>query len=115
MHEMGIVLNMIETVEQIAAENHAEKIGSLVLQIGELSTAIPAYMRECFDMAKERTILEDAELVIEVIPGNGVCQDCGKVYNVVKSNAKCPRCGSRMWECVSGRELLIKEIGVYQE
>lgn len=113
MHEMGIVLNMIKTAEQIARDNGAEKIGRLVLQIGELSAVIPQYVRDCFALAKEGTILADSELVIEVIPGNGVCRSCGKVYNILEQDAKCPRCGSRLWDCVSGRELLIKEIGVY--
>ena len=113
MHEMGVVLNIIKTVEQIAEDNDAKKVGRLVLQIGELSAVIPEYVEDCFALAKENTVLSDSELVIEVIPGNGVCQSCGRIYNIIEQDGKCPRCGSRVWDCVSGRELMIKEIGVF--
>ena len=42
MHELGIVFHIVKTVEEIAAENQADRVGKVVLQIGEVSTIIPS-------------------------------------------------------------------------
>ncbi|MEG0978917.1 MAG: hydrogenase maturation nickel metallochaperone HypA [Oscillospiraceae bacterium] len=110
MHELSVVIQVVETVEKFAVENELESIESLVLQIGELSTMIPMYVEECFPMAAEGTILQDAKLEIEVIPGIVCCDDCGKEFNLLENNGKCPNCIDSHWELVSGREFFIKEI-----
>ena len=37
MHELGIVLNVIDRVEEIAKENNVKKVTKLTLEIGEVS------------------------------------------------------------------------------
>ena len=41
MHELGILMGIIKTVENYAVENQVGKIEKLVLQIGEISSVIP--------------------------------------------------------------------------
>ena len=36
MHELGVVFNVIEAVEEIAKENELKKIESVTLELGEL-------------------------------------------------------------------------------
>lgn len=45
MHELGILMEIVKTVEKFAVENQVDKIETLVLQIGEISSAIPEYMK----------------------------------------------------------------------
>lgn len=116
MHEMGVVLNIVRSAEQAAAANHVKKIHRLTLQVGELTGVIPGYVHACWPAAIENTILDGAELVIEEIDGVGTCQDCGFDYLVLE-NLKpqypiCPKCGSGRWKVKSGREVMIKDIGV---
>lgn len=110
MHEIGVLIEVVKSVEKIAKENEVEKIESLVLQIGELSSMIPKYMKTLYPMATEGTILEGSNLEIEIIPANGLCKDCKKVYNLMDNNGMCPRCGNKNFELLSGKEFFIKEI-----
>ncbi len=110
MHELGIVMNVISTVEKFAVENHVTKIDTLVLQIGELSSMIPRYIEACFPAAVEGTIMADTKLKIEIMPGNALCHQCQKVFNLIEHHQICPTCGSEVWEILSGKEFMIKEI-----
>lgn len=110
MHEIGVLIEIVKTVEKFAKENEVEKIESLVLQIGELSSMIPNYMKTLYPAAVESTILEGSRLEIEVLPANGLCKDCKKVYNLVENKGVCPYCKSKNLEILSGKEFNIKEI-----
>jgi len=113
MHEMGIVLNIVRDAEQIAKANEAEGVASVVLQIGELTGVIPNYVQICWVAAIEKTLLSSAALIIEEIPGNGICKKCGMVYKLLEHDLKCPDCGSEAFDTLSGREVVIKEIAVF--
>ncbi|WP_139902664.1 hydrogenase maturation nickel metallochaperone HypA [Clostridium thermarum] len=110
MHELGVVIEVIKTVENFAKVNGITKIDTLVLQIGELSSMIPRYIEACYPAAVEGTMLQETKLQIEILPGNAICRECNKVFNLIKSNGKCPNCGSRTWELLGGKEFMIKEI-----
>ncbi|MCT4686121.1 hydrogenase maturation nickel metallochaperone HypA/HybF [Vallitalea sp.] len=110
MHELGVVIEVVKTVQNIAQENKLTKIDSLVLQIGELSSMIPRYIKECYPAAVDGTLLQDTKLKIEIIPGNALCKNCNKVFNLLENKGKCPHCGLKDWELLSGKEFMIKEI-----
>lgn len=113
MHELGVVIEVVKKVEKIAIENNLTKIESIVLQIGELSSMIPKYIESCYPAAVSNTILEKTRLEIEIIPGNGMCKNCNKVFNLKENNGVCPHCNSSAWELLSGKEFIIKEILAY--
>lgn len=110
MHELGVILEVVEQVKEVAKENGVERIDKLILQVGELSSMIPRYMKKIYPAAVDGTILEDSELVIETIPGNGKCRGCDTVYNLVEEHGVCPECGGKSFEMISGDEFIIKEI-----
>lgn len=110
MHELGIVLDVVKTVENFAIKNNVTTIEKLVLQIGELSSMIPRYVEACYPCAAEGTLLEKTTLVIEVLPGNGLCEECNTVFNLISNDNACPKCKSRKWTVLSGKEFMIKEI-----
>lgn len=77
MHELGIVFHIVKTVENIALENQAEKVRKVVLQIGEVSTIIPYYLKDCWKWKCSKSELMDGcELEIETIPAITFCEDC---------------------------------------
>jgi hydrogenase nickel incorporation protein HypA/HybF len=104
------MIEVVKTIESFARRNGVTKIQTLVLQIGELSSTIPRYIEACYPAAVEGTILKDTKLVIEILPGNGICEKCNKVFNLIENNNKCPNCGSNHWEILCGKEFKIKEI-----
>ena len=112
MHELGIVMEIVRVVNELAQEQGITAVDAIVLQIGELSPVVPKYIEECYPAAVDGTFMENTKLEIEIMPGNGICKDCETVFNVLKSNGNCPRCGSKNFETLSGRDFYIKEIRV---
>lgn len=113
MHELGVVIEVVKTIENIMAEQQLTKVEKIVLQIGELSSMIPKYIESCYPAAVENTSLQDTKLEIEVLPGNAICKECNQVFNIIKSDSTCPHCNSKSWELLGGKEFMIKEILAY--
>lgn len=113
MHELGVVMEVVNVVEKFAKENDVEKIETVVLQIGELSSMIPRYVEELYPAATDQTMLEGSQVKIEVMPANGRCEACGRVFPLVINDGVCPGCKSTSCEMLSGREFYIKEIVCY--
>lgn len=110
MHELGVVIELLKTVEGVMRENALTQVETIVLQIGELSSMIPRYVEDCFPAAADGTVFEDTKLRIEILPANARCTGCGKVYPIVPHKGVCPRCGGDHKELLGGREFYIKEI-----
>ncbi len=110
MHELGVVIEVVKTVERFAEKNGVTKIDRLVLQIGELSSMIPKYIEACYPAAVDGTTMEETKLEIEIVPGNGLCKKCNEVFNMIQHEGKCPKCASKDIELLSGKEFMIKEI-----
>lgn len=110
MHELGVVIEVIKTVERFAQKNEVTKIDKIVLQIGELSSMIPKYIESCYPVAVDGTFMEETKLEIEILPGNAICSKCNEVFNFIQSKGKCPTCGNKNIEIISGKEFMIKEI-----
>lgn len=111
MHELGIVFHIIKSVEAVAEENALEKIASVTLEIGEVSTVIPSYLTDCWKWATDKTeILKDSQLLVETIPAVTYCEDCRQNYSTVEHGKICPNCGSPHTYLMQGQEVNIKEI-----
>ena len=110
MHEIGVMIDVVNTIENFARRNGITKIQTLVLQIGELSSVIPRYIAACYPAAVEGTLLQDTELKIQIMPGNGMCKKCNKAFNLIENKNICPNCGNKSWELLCGKEFMIKEI-----
>ena len=112
MHEIGIVRQIVRTVEDFSKAHQVEHIDAVVVDVGELSLVIPKYLRDIYPAVAEGTILEHAELVIRETPGLAECDDCDEIFNVVEHKGFCPSCGSFNKTVLSGRDCTIKEIRV---
>jgi len=110
MHELGIIAEVVRIVEDIAQKQQLKIVETLVLQIGELSSVVPYYVEQCYPAAVYGTMLENTRLEIEVLPGNGRCRSCGRVFNILENHQICPRCGEPTWDLLGGREFMIKQI-----
>ena len=115
MHEIGVVRQVVHTVEEFAKENNVDKIAEIVLDIGEVSMIIPKYVEDVYPAVIKGTILEDAKLIINVVPGIVECDECDEIYNIVEHEGYCPNCGSFEKTVLSGDSFLIREIHVPEE
>ena len=100
----------------VAEENglSLSDIAQVVVEVGEASTIVPRYLKECWPAATDGTEMENTELVVELLVATVRCKKCGTVYEYLQNNKKCPVCGA--WECtmVTGQEFNIKEIAVFE-
>ena len=74
MHELGVLLQAVKTVNRIAEENRIEKIRHMTLEIGDESGFLPVFFEKLFPVAIEKfPVLADAELRMEMTAGKGLC------------------------------------------
>jgi hydrogenase nickel incorporation protein HypA/HybF len=113
MHELGIVYEVIKVVDLFVKENAIVKVDKIVLEIGQLSQAIPRFIEECYPAAVSETPYEETKLEIISLPAEGKCQNCEEVYNIVEHRRICPVCGGTDYTLLTGQEFNIKEIVGY--
>ncbi len=116
MHEMGIAINIIDVVKRGAARSGVSKVDMVRVSVGELSGAVPRYLKNSWPVVCQGTVCEDSELVIEQVEAIGECQDCGENYRITENLREevpyCPKCGSKKWILLRGHDVTVKEIGV---
>ncbi len=111
MHEMGIVIHLAKTLDELAEEHHITKIGSVTLSVGEVSGIVNDLFIDAWEYFKKKhPILSDSELRMEVIPAVTHCDGCGEDYETVAHGKICPHCGSKETWLIQGNECIIKEI-----
>lgn len=114
MHEMGTVMYVIRTVNEVCEQNALSKVVSVTLQVGEVSGILPEYIKSFWQWAvKKEKYLQEAELIIEPISAVTYCEDCDKTYETVKYAKICPHCGSTNTYLLTGNEYNIKEIEAF--
>ena len=113
MHELGIVFNITKQIEEIAKENKVNKVTSLTIEVGEVSTVVPECFKDCFEWAKKKTqYLQDCKLNLVVISAISYCEDCKQTFSTTKYAKVCPHCKSEHTYLVSGNEVKMKQIEV---
>ena len=116
MHEMGIVLHLAKSLDEIAEQNHLKKIGSVTLQVGEVSGIITTLFQDAWNYFKVRhPVLAESELKLETIHAVTWCDSCKKTYETVKYGRECPYCHSGETWLLTGNECVIKEIEALDE
>ena len=98
-------------IEEQAKIHNAKKVTKVVVGIGKLSGVEPDLLKIAFDTFKEKTICEDAELVMEIEDITLRCRECGKETVLgERLTRKCPVCGSLNTEIVRGQDLYLKSL-----
>ena len=113
MHELGIVYEVIKVVDLFVKENAIVKVDKIVLEIGQLSQAIPRFIEECYPAAVSETAYEETKLEIISLPAEGKCRNCEEIYNIVEYRRICPVCNGKDYTLLTGQEFNIKEIVGY--
>ncbi|HKJ68227.1 MAG TPA: hydrogenase maturation nickel metallochaperone HypA [bacterium] len=114
MHEMSIANNIFDIAEQSLPET-CPKLLSITVQIGELAGVELEALSFCFDAVKKSTPFPDAELIVERIPGAGMCDACGKELHIDQPFAVCPDCGNYTVRVVGGQELKVISLEIEEE
>lgn len=109
MHELSVVLEIFELVEEIMTEQDLKKISSVSVQAGELSGILPDYFKECWKVSRIGSVFENTELILDYIPARGKCS-CGCEFELMKNSRVCPKCKKSDYEITAGREFSVTQI-----
>lgn len=111
MHELSIVLSVMDTLEDLGREKNLTQISSVTLEFGEVSGVLDKYFTDCWQWAaKKSDLLRGSELIIEKTPAVTMCNACERTYETVAHGRVCPHCGSPDTYLLTGNEMSIREI-----
>ncbi len=112
MHELSLVMSIIDIAEQQAKKANAVSVDEIELDIGELSGIEEQAFDFAWQQAIKDTVLSCAERVINKIPGEALCMECDALFPVHQLYDACPVCGKHFITIQKGKELRVKSLVV---
>lgn len=112
MHELSIVMNIIEIAEENAKKANASVIMEIELDIGKQAGVVIEALEFAIESAKKGTMLENAKFIINEIPALARCTSCRNEYETEDLFSPCPKCSNPFSEIFQGRELKVKTLRV---
>lgn len=108
MHEYSIVSALLARVEAEARAHGAEAVHSVRVQIGELSGVERDLLEAAYDLARERTLCEQADLEIVSVEARWACTAC---ESTIPKGAvlRCPICDAPA-RLTEGDEILLERV-----
>ena len=108
MHEYSIVQSLVDRVAAEAAARGATSVHRLSISIGELSGVDPELLITAYKTFRGRTICEDADLDLKVVPARWACERCGQKIQP-GSPLRCVVC-DRPARLAEGDEIMLDRI-----
>jgi len=112
MHELSIVMSIIDIAQREASKAKANAIDEIELDIGELSGVEINALEFAWSQAVKQTILEHAVKKINLLSGKATCLDCTTVFGMQNYYDACPTCGGHLINIEQGKELRVKSLVV---
>ncbi len=110
MHELSIVLSIVDSVEAEVSRQEAKEVRRIELDIGTLAGIEWDSFDFAWTPAIKNTVLEHAKRVINHIPAMADCIECGHEFEKHAAYDACPICGNYLHRLKSGKELKIKSL-----
>jgi hydrogenase nickel incorporation protein HypA/HybF len=110
MHELSICQSIMQQLEQIAKDNHADQIDSIYLQIGPLSGVEAELLKQAFPLAAAGSCASQAQVHIEQLPIRVHCETCGEESSATANRLLCGACGDYHTRVISGDEMLLNSV-----
>jgi hydrogenase nickel incorporation protein HypA/HybF len=95
MHEMSLMGDILQLVQEDAAQHGIDKIKKVELIVGEISNALPDALQMAFAIFREQNLhffSDDAKLIIHIEQAKAECVICGTEYHPTQKIALCPNC-----------------------
>jgi len=123
MHELAMASSIVDAILNTAKKNDAIKVTEAVLEIGDMTMLNPEQLRFMMSILSEDTMLEDAEIIINMIPIEIECESCGfqgesksdENRDHLMAVARCPECENTQVHVIKGQECNVKTIKIEKE
>jgi hydrogenase nickel incorporation protein HypA/HybF len=112
MHELTITQNILDIALKHAEKANANKVNTIYLVIGQLSSVVDDSVSFYWDMISKGTIAEGASLQFRRIPTKMACNECKKEYDPKPGDFACPYCGSESVSVIQGNEFFLEAIDI---
>lgn len=112
MHELSIVMSIIEIAEENAKKENASVITEIELDIGKQAGVVMEALEFAIESAKMGTMLEKAEWVVNEISALARCTSCGNEFETNDFFTPCPKCGNPFSDIFQGKELRVKSLKI---
>jgi len=110
MHELSIVMSIVDLATKEAAKHDASTIEEIELDIGCLSGVEMDSFEFAWKQGVKRTILESVLKKVNRIEGRARCSDCDTIFKMKHLYDSCPNCNSHLAEVINGKELKVKSL-----
>ena len=105
MHELGLLAPVVEAAADACREAHASAVKAVALRVGTLCNAAPSSLDGAWPFAVAGSVVEGAELVLQVVSAAVWCPTCDAEREIDAFYAlRCPACGTPTGDLVRGRE-----------
>jgi hydrogenase nickel incorporation protein HypA/HybF len=108
MHEYSIVQALMERVEKEVDSHEASAVHRIHLKIGELSGVEVDLLRSAYELFRQRSVCDGAELEIIPVAARWGCSGCGKTIQQ-GDILRCPEC-ARPARLVEGDEIVLERL-----
>jgi len=112
MHELSIVMGIVDIADKEVRKISASKVEVIELDIGDLSGIEMEALDFAWEIAVKGTVLENAERKINYIEARARCGDCGCDFKISALYDACPQCKSYLKDIYQGKELRVKALEV---
>jgi len=112
VHELSLCDDLLSQVVTIAAQNNAQSVESITVQIGELSGIEPVLLESAFDLIKVGSIAEQAKLILQTSAVTVFCRVCGAESEVTVNNLLCQACKGNETKVIKGDELILASVAL---
>ena len=116
MHEMALVEGVLRVAEDECARHPGHHVVKIELEIGLLRQVVEETFRFLFEHLATGTMLEGAELVMDLRPVRVRCSCCQRSGAIEEAAwMACPFCGGFDVEMLEGDQFLVRSLQVEPE
>lgn len=113
MHELSVAQEILSIVNQYVPEPKPNSVKSVKVLVGKMSNILADSLTFCFEAITSDTSLKGAKLEIVETPVKIICANCSKESEIEPPVFACPVCGNNQIKIISGTELRVDEIELF--
>lgn len=106
MHELSLIQSVLDIIEQHAQQHQFNRVLSVKLSFGRLSSVEPAALKFAFEVQAQGTRSEGASLDFDIIPAGIYCFSCQQDITLDRYTATCPQCNGAEITLTAGTDEL---------
>lgn len=111
MHEMPIVMEILERAIELAKQHGATRIKEIEVQLGAMHQVLPEALQMAFQVARHGTLAERAALIASEEAVVAVCNECEQRFEPeIGTCFACPRCGQADLRIVAGDDIILRSV-----